>query len=830
MQTQDYEKLGAFYLGRPVDAETGEDRPEPLLYDSKDLTTHAMLVGMTGSGKTGLAITLLEEALIDGIPVIAIDPKGDLGNLLLTFPDLAPGDFRPWIDEGAAARAGQTPEAYAASQARLWRKGLAAWDQGPERIARLEAAAERLLYTPGSNAGTPLSILRSLDAPPAALLEDEEALRERILSSVSGLLGLLGIEADPIQSREHILLSTIVDRTWREGRNLDMASLIHQIQKPPFDRIGIMDLETVFPAQDRFGLAMRLNNLLASPSFAAWREGEPLEIGRLLRAPDGRPRLSIVSIAHLSDPERMFVVTLLLGQLVSWMRTQSGSQSLRAILYMDEIFGYFPPTANPPSKTPMLTLLKQARAFGVGCVLSTQNPVDLDYKGLSNCGTWFLGRLQTERDKARVIDGLESAAAGASTGLDRASLEKTLSNLESRVFLMNNVHEDEPVLLRSRWALSYLAGPLSRNQIKALTRKAGRPTGAAARKTSSPESEAGRSAMPGPAVLDAGGSTGARAEARPVIPVEANERFIPVTGAVPDSSRLVYRPALIGRVAVHYSHARTGIDEWSKCVLWAPLDADLEGSPWSASRPLPSLPELERTPRKGATFAPLPAAAERAPSYKRWARQLRTAIYREHPLRLWKSKKPKLVSEPGEDEGSFRGRLADLMREERDLRLEKLRKKYAPRLARLKERIARAEERVEREEQQYKDRKTQTAVSLGATMIGALFGRKLASIGNIGRAASTMKGASRAARERADIGRAEERVEEYRQKLEALEAAFQNDLDALEDAALAWEAEIETLRIHARKSDLDVERLSLVWIPFRIDAGGEAELVGHFED
>lgn len=342
MKSEDYEKLGAFYLGRPVDAETGEDLPGPLLYDSKDLTTHAVIVGMTGSGKTGLAISMLEEALIDGVPVIAIDPKGDLGNLMLTFPKLEGKNFRPWIDEGAATRAGETPDAYAESQAKLWRKGLASWGQGPDRLKKLEAAAERVLYTPGSNAGTPLSILRSFDAPPQAVLDDDEALNDRILSSVSGLLGLLGVNADPLQSRDHILLSTLVDRAWREGRNLDMASLIHQIQKPPVERVGILDIETFYPSGERFGLAMRLNNLLASPGFSAWLEGEPLDIGRMLRAPDGRPRLSIVSIAHLSDAERMFVVTLLLGQLVSWMRTQSGSQSLRAILYMDEVFGYFP--------------------------------------------------------------------------------------------------------------------------------------------------------------------------------------------------------------------------------------------------------------------------------------------------------------------------------------------------------------------------------------------------------------------------------------------------------------------------------------------------------
>lgn len=826
LKSEDYEKLGAFYLGRPVDAESGETLPEPLLYDSKDLTTHAVLLGMTGSGKTGLAISMLEEALIDGVPVIAIDPKGDLGNLLLTFPNLEAKDFRPWIDEGAAARKGETPDGYAASQAKLWREGLAKWDQAPDRIARLEASAERVLYTPGSNAGTPLSILRSLDAPPAALLEDEEALRERILSSVSGLLGLLGIVADPIQSREHILLSTLVDRAWREGRNLDMATLIHQIQKPPVERVGIMDIETFFPAGDRFGLAMRLNNLLASPGFSAWLEGEPLDIDRMLRAPDGRPRLSIVSIAHLGDAERMFVVTLLLGQLVSWMRTQSGSQSLRAILYMDEIFGYFPPTANPPSKTPMLTLLKQARAYGLGCVLSTQNPVDLDYKGLSNCGTWLLGRLQTERDKARVIEGLESASTGLEGRLDRATLDRTLSSLASRTFLLNNVHEDEPVLMRSRWALSYLAGPLSRAQIKQLARE---PATAPGPTTSQARAAAIERAQPTRATAEA--APAALPRDRPVVPAEANERFLPITHSVSPTDRIVYRPIVLGEVSVHYANTRAGVDQWTKRILWSPLDEDLDGSPWQEARLLSGVPDLESRPEESASFGPLPGVAERKKSWATWSKQLKTAVYRDHPIELFKVKKPKLVSEIGEAEGTFRGRVADALHEQRDLKLEKLRKRYAPKLKRLQEKIDRANERVDREEQQYKDRKTQTLVSFGATLVGAVFGRKLASVGNVSRTASAVKGVSRAAREKADIGRAEARVEEYTQELADLEAEFREALEAAEDAATDTESEteIETLRVNARKADLDVQRLSLVWVPSRIGADGSAELVGSLD-
>ena len=818
MRTEGYEKMGAFYLGAPVDAESGDRLAAPLLYDSKDLTTHAVILGMTGSGKTGLGISLLEEAAIDGVPVIAIDPKGDLGNLLLTFPNLAEEDFRPWIDESAASRAGQTPEAFAASEAASWEKGLGEWGQSRDRIARLESACERTLYTPGSSSGVPLSVLRSLDAPKPALLEDAEGLRDRVSSSVSGLLGLLGIEADPIASREHILLSTLVDRAWRESRNLDMGTLIHQIQKPPVERVGIMELETFYPAADRMALAMRLNNLLASPGFAAWMEGEALDIGRMLRTEEGRARLSIVSIAHLSEAERMFVVTLLLTEIVSWMRTQPGTSSLRAILYMDEIFGYFPPTANPPSKTPMLTLLKQARAYGVGCVLSTQNPVDLDYKGLSNCGTWFLGRLQTERDKARVIDGLESATASTSGGLDRASLERTLSSLGPRTFLLNNVHEDEPVLMQSRWALSYLAGPLSRMQVKQLKEASSRVAPlrddpAATVMARAPHSKS----EPAPAEV---------VSARAVVPMEANERFLPVTTPIGAGERIVYQPLLVGRVSAHYANVKSGVDEWTKRVLCAPLDEELEGSPWEGATLLSGLPDLESDPEEGAVFDALPAVAERSKTWAKWSKQLKTTTYREHPLILFKSKKPKAISSLGEEEGAFRGRVADLAREGRDQKLEKLRKKYAPKLARLQEKIDRALERVDREEEQYKDRKTQTMVSGLATVVGALFGRKLASVGNIRRTASTAKNVSRTAREKADIGRAAARVEEYQQELVDLDEEFREALAQAEDDAAAVELTIDEVRVNAKKADLDVERLCLVWMPMRVTEGGERQAVG----
>src|SRR5688572_13719423 len=482
----DFERLGSFYLGQLLGGD-GAPTQEPLLVDAKDFTTHAVCLGMTGSGKTGLCVSLLEEAAIDGVPAIAIDPKGDLGNLLLTFPSLAPEDFRPWVDETEAARAGRSPDEHARAAAEQWRRGLADWGQDGARIARLRDAADIAIYTPGSSRGRPLSVLRSLAAPPEAQRADAEAMQERVGAAASSLLALLGVEADPLRSREHILLANVIEQAWREGRDLDLPELIRRVQRPPFERVGVLDLESFFPAKDRQALALTLNNLLASPGFAAWTEGEPLDVGRLFHTPEGKPRLAILSIAHLDDRERMFFVTLLLGEVVAWMRAQSGTQSLRALLYMDEVMGFLPPSAAPPSKAPMLTLLKQARAFGLGVVLATQNPVDLDYKALGNTGIWFLGRLQTERDQARVLEGIEGGAAARGRGFDRRELERVLAGLGKRVFLMHSVHEERPVLFATRWALSYLRGPLTLAEIARLRpplrparRAAGRPARRAA--------------------------------------------------------------------------------------------------------------------------------------------------------------------------------------------------------------------------------------------------------------------------------------------------------------------------------------------------------------
>ncbi len=468
---QDYEKMGLFYLGREVDPDSGQQTGQPLLYRSRHLTTHAAVIGMTGSGKTGLGISLMEEAALDQIPVIAIDPKGDLSNLALTFPRLTGTELLPWVNREEAAAQELSPEAYAEKQAALWSEQIQAWDQSPDRIRRLKDAAEVRIYTPGGAAGIPISLLRDFSAPPPAVLADEEALREKLLATATGLLTLVGWSGDPLTDREHILISGILESAWRRGCGLSLAELIGAVQSPPMQQIGVLDLESFYPSKERFGLAMRLNSLLASSGFKCWMEGEPLQIDRFLYNEAGKPRISVFSISHLSDGERMFFVTMLLNEVIAWMRSQPGTGSLRALLYMDELFGYLPPVANPPSKAPLLTLLKQARAYGLGLVLSTQNPVDLDYKALSNMGTWFIGRLQTQQDQDRVLSGLEGAS---SEGFDRGRVARLLSGLGKRNFYLHTVHEEHPLIFTTRFTLSYLAGPLTREQL-ALLSAAGTP-------------------------------------------------------------------------------------------------------------------------------------------------------------------------------------------------------------------------------------------------------------------------------------------------------------------------------------------------------------------
>jgi len=809
---ENYEKLGAFYLGRPYDLRNQKPKEGLLLYDSKDLVTHAVCVGMTGSGKTGLCLSLLEEAAIDNIPALVIDPKGDLANLLLTFPELRGSDFEPWVNADDAQRKSLSVQDYAEQQAALWKKGLTDWGQSGERIARLKAAADFAIYTPGSSAGLPVAILKSFAAPGSAILEDRELLRERIGTTATSLLGLLGTDADPIQSREHILLSTLLNQAWQQGRDLDLAGLIAQIQSPPVDRIGVMDLESFYPAKDRFALAMQINNLLASPSFESWMEGDPLDVNAFLYTSEGKPRVSIFSIAHLADSERMFFVSLLLNQVLGWVRSQSGTTSLRALLYMDEIFGYFPPVANPPSKAPLLTLLKQARAFGVGVVLATQNPVDLDYKGLANAGTWFIGRLQTERDKARVLEGLEGAAASASASFNRQNMEQTLAGLGNRVFLMNNVHDDSPEVFETRWALSYLRGPLTRDQIKILMR---------ARKTGAASQPAAASAMAAPLKTAPVEPAAKASNQRPVLPPEINQFFIPLRSSQPSDSVLHYEPMLLGSAKVYFNDAKAKVDAEHAVSRLTPITDAAVAVNWQEARALElDEADLEKEPSADANYASLPPAAGKAKSYDAWRRALSDDLYRGQSLELFRSPNLGQLSQPDETERDFRIRLQQMAREERDRQVEALRKKYAPKFTVLQDRIRRAQQAVERETQQAQQAKMQAAVSFGATLLGAFLGRKAVSAATLGRATTAVRGVGRSMKESQDIARAGETVEAMQQQLADLEAQLHTETSALEVSTDPAAEKLESITLKPKKTNISITLLTLAWAPYWRKAGG----------
>jgi hypothetical protein len=821
----DIDQRGLFYLGRRHNLAEGKTADDPLLYDSADLTTHAVCVGMTGSGKTGLCLALLEEAALDGIPAIAIDPKGDLGNLLLAFPDLQPGDFRPWIDESAAAREGVTPDELAGKTAELWKNGLAQWGEDGERIRRFKEAVDCAIYTPGSSAGLPLTVLKSFSAPPKAVLEDADTMGDRVQAAASGLLALLGVNADPVNSREHILLSRVLDEAWRAGRDLTLSDVIHDIKDPPFAMIGAVPIDSFMSAQDRFELSMRLNNLLASRSFASWLEGEPLEIDRLLYTTDEtgqrKPRLSILSIAHLGEQERMFFVTLLLNELISWMRSQPGTSSLRAILYMDEVFGYFPPTANPPAKRPMLTLLKQARAYGVGCVLATQNPVDLDYKGLSNAGTWLLGRLQTERDKARVLEGLEGASAEAGAQFDRGQMEATLAALGKRVFLMNNVHDAKPTVFMTRWALSYLAGPLTRKQIGELMaeRKAAERDGvsgviavADAKRASEAESPVDRAEVKASGAAPRGVT---RASGRPLLSGEVIQRFVTAEAAddPATANSLEYRPALLGVGRVHFVKAADDVDVWQDIVAVQAVDGELASSPWESATVLVKRPDVEDQPVAEAGFASLPGSLGQKRTFQTLKRELDEWLYRTQRFVRMACLELSLAAEASESEVKFRQRAAPLLQAKR--KAEAIAERQAA-AALLKKGVEEAEERRAEHAGWWYKLMFNAASRLAEIVVTGLFGRRSR------KQVVTATIWNQAMKARRLAAEAKQEIKEKKAALAKLEATEADALKQFDIPLPPAVVPIERTEVAPRKSDVDVDEVVLAWLPWHVTSDGQS--------
>jgi hypothetical protein len=793
---QDFEKLGVFYLGRLYNMANKSQLEDLLLYDSKDLVTHAVCIGMTGSGKTGLCISLIEEAAIDGVPSIIIDPKGDITNLLLTFPSLQPQDFLPWINEEDASRKGLSPQDFAAQQAALWRDGLMKWGQDGERIRRLRESADFVIYTPGSSAGIPISILKSFAAPQPEIRQDEELLQESINTTVTSLLGLLGIEADPIKSREHILMSNIFAESWRRGEDLDLGRLIQLIQSPPIKRIGVLELESFYPSKDRFELAMQLNNLLAAPGFSLWLEGDALDVNGLFHSPSGKPKVSIFYIAHLDDAQRMFFVSLLLNQLVGWMRTQSGTTSLRSILYIDEVFGYLPPLANPPSKLPLLTLIKQARAFGLGTVLATQNPVDLDYKALSNAGTWFLGRLQTERDKERVLDGLEGAAVAGQKQFNRKTFDQILSGLGNRVFLMNNVHDDVPVVFETRWAMSYLRGPLTREQIKQLVGpvKSQQQTIAA-----SPNIPA--SALPKAASVL---SSSLSATSKPAVPPDVPEYYMPSV-SIEQTGNPVYCPAILGVAQIQFCEPKAGIDTVKDKVFLTPISDNPVPVNWDDAKEVNlKVTDLKNSPPRNYLFADLPPEGLKAKNYATWKKDFSNWLSRTQRMQLFKSPCLNEISKPEETERDFRIRMQQTAREKRDAQVEKLREKYNSAFARLDERVRRAQMVLEEQQAQAKDQKYQVAASIGESLLSSFLGRRSSARG-------TTRAITRSMKESRDKKNAEANLSALKQERATLENQFQSEVATAESKIDPLTENLANVSVSASKTNIEVKLLALVW-------------------
>ncbi len=791
---QDFEKLGAFYLGKRVEESSDEATDDLVLYDSKDLTTHAVIIGMTGSGKTGLGIGMIEEAALDRIPVIAIDPKGDLGNLLLTFPKLKPQDFEPWVDPREAAEQGQTREEFASTQAKLWKDGLAEWGQTGKRIKKLRDTVDLSIYTPGSSAGLPISVLHAFDAPSTALMDDADLYRERIQATATSLLALMGMTADPVTSREHILLSNLLDHAWQQGKSMDIAALIGAIQQPPMERIGVVDLDSFYPPKDRFSLAMKLNNLLAAPGFASWMEGEPLDAASLLYTAEGKPRISVLSIAHLSESERQFFVSMVLNSLLSWMRAQPGTGSLRAMLYMDEIFGYMPPVANPPTKPLLLTLLKQARAYGVGLTLSTQNPVDLDYKGLSNTGTWLIGRMQTERDKARVMEGLEGADHGGK--FDRARMERVIAGLGKRKFLLHNVHEDEPVLFTTRWAMSYLAGPLTRDQIKTLMQNK--------KKLVEQDIAAAQSA---PAAIPSAAKQAVATPSKPSLPPKVKQYYLLPSGS---DEQCHYHPVVFGAADVGYSSARYHIEDEERFVLAAEVSDGAVALDWDEAEELDiDVDELEKKlTSQACAFGECAQAMSKATNYKKWSTQLKRWLRNNKTITLYKSTELKEHSQFGESEGEFRARLQQIGSEERDKAVAKLRKRFTTKANRLEERLRKAQQVLEREAQQSKKKKFDVAVSFGSAVLGAFMGRKRGSA-----LGTAVRRAGGIGKEAGDVRRAEETVEAVKEDLLELQRAFEDEVAEIEEYDAQGE-ELKEIVVKPKSTDITVHVLGVLWRPY----------------
>lgn len=819
-------KEDKLYLGRAYDLKSAKVLDRPTLYDPDDLTTHGVVVGMTGSGKTGLCVDILEEAALKGIPALMVDPKGDIANLLLHFPDLSPESFKPWVDPDEARRKDLSIDELAAKTADTWREGLAEWGIEPNRIRQVKEAVRYAVYTPGSDAGLPVNILASLKAPGLDWGEAEEALREQVSSTVTAILALIGVEADPVRSREHILLATIFEHAWREGKDLDLVELIRQAQNPPFEKLGALELEQFYPSDDRFELVTALNGLLASPSFQAWIEGQPLEIDSFLWAPDGTPKQSVFYLAHLSDAERMFFVTLLLSAVESWLRNQPGSSSLRALLYFDELFGYMPPVANPPTKEPLLRLLKTARAYGLGLLLVTQNPVDLDYKGLGNAGTWFVGKLQAERDKSRLLDGLEGTEA-ASAGFNRKSFDKIISDLDKRVFLLHNVHAKEPELFQTRWAMAYLRGPITREQLDDLNAS----VGAGGEMPAAPAIEAAP-----PVGADGSRVKVTEAGAKPPVQAGIEEYFLPnnvtVAQALKEAGQpaegvstggVVYRPALLAQATARFLNRKIGLDYDKTCTALVLKPGRRGIVRWDEHESGAVLPEsLDAGPAPEAGFAEINAPLSDAKAIKQLRGDFLDHVYHGAELRLPANSELDLVADPEDSLEAFQEQCK--LEAEKALQAEtkKVSAKYQKQIKALQRKLSREERELAEDQAELSARKMEEMATHAENVI-SLFTKSRR------RVTTSLTKRRLTEQAKADVEESIEVIEEFKVQLAELEDQLAEELDDLQEQWSDVASQIEEKVFTPYKKDVSVELFGVAWFPYwQLSAGeGEIELPGY---
>jgi hypothetical protein len=805
---------GSFHIGYAIDPKTGQAGTDEVVVGSSDLTTHGVVTGMTGSGKTGLGVVLLEEARLAGIPTLVLDPKGDMTNLALVFPDLQPASFRPWVSEADAHTAGVSLDEYAARQATVWRDGLAANGIGPERVQALRDAGDVTIYTPGSTAGISLNVVGSLKAPALSWDTDAEALRDEIEGTVTSLLALVGITADPLSSREHVLLANLIENAWRAGRDLDLGTLIGEIQAPPLRKLGVFEIDQFFPPDDRTKLAFTLNALVASPTVTAWGEGEPLDPQALLFTPDGKPRCAVIYLAHLSEEERQFVVTLVFSKLVTWMRGQEGTPDLRALAYMDEVFGYVPPSASPPPKKPILTIFKQGRAFGLGLVLSTQNPVDLDYKAMSNAGTWLVGRLQTENDKARVLEGLRSAAGTA----DVAELDRAIGGLGKRQFLLVSAKSSAPRLLATRWAMSYLCGPLSKEQVARLEAAAppvAPPVAPVVPAAATPPSEPGAS-PPTPSAAPAELAPDETPIPPPVAAgvgvsyLDPAAAWASTVGATAGSAR--QRAFLAARVSLRYDDSAADVDEQEEFeAVYGPLDTGLDLA--SETQVDYDDRDFGTTPPAGAAFVlPQVPVAEGA-FFTQAGKDIQRHLVNRRALELQRNRSLRLVSRPGESAEDFARRCDAAAQERADEEAAKIRDRLESKRDRLDKALAQAQRRVEELDTDTRTRQTTELIAGAGAVLGALLGgrrsaRSMASA--IGGAASRRGMTTRTTERRESAG---ERVAATKDDLAELEQEILDEVAEIDERWKAAAAEVDTLTIRLEATDVRVLETRLVWVP-----------------